>query len=63
MESKPLSRPNYVDKVFALAMSKGVGFHDIDVFHDDWCAMLQGGICNCNPDVRVRPLPEGRKAK
>jgi hypothetical protein len=26
----------------------------IDVFHDDWCALLNGtGACNCDPDVQV----------
>lgn len=27
--------------------------HVIDVYHDDWCALLKGiGPCNCNPEVR-----------
>jgi hypothetical protein len=34
----------------------GVGVNEIDVAHDDWCALLKSGLpCNCDPDVRVRP--------
>ena len=27
----------------------------VDVCHDDSCAILQGGSCNCNPELRVWP--------
>ncbi len=27
----------------------------IDVYHDDWCPFLQGGVCDCNPDIIQRP--------
>ena len=31
----------------------------VDVYHDDWCALLAGtGACNCDPDVCLRK-PEG----
>ncbi|HEY1815001.1 MAG TPA: hypothetical protein VGG74_21785 [Kofleriaceae bacterium] len=47
---------NYTLKVQALADKMGVGINDIDVAHDDWCALLKSGQpCNCDPDVRVRP--------
>ncbi len=25
--------------------------HVINVEHDEWCNLLKGGECNCNPDV------------
>jgi hypothetical protein len=33
------------------------GLADIDVAHDDWCGIYTGGYCNCDPEIRVRPLP------
>ena len=28
-----------------------------DVFHDDWCAKLNGGPhCNCDPEIRFTPV-------
>lgn len=32
-----------------------IGIHDVDVYHDDWCAIHAGGYCNCDPDIQVRP--------
>ncbi len=29
------------------------GLHDVKVFHDGWCAIWSGGVCNCNPDVQL----------
>jgi hypothetical protein len=47
---------NYTAKVQALAEKMGVGVNDIDIAHDDWCALLKSGLpCNCDPDVRLRP--------
>jgi hypothetical protein len=31
-----------------------VGVHDIDVYHDTWCAIHTGGLCNCDPDIKIR---------
>jgi hypothetical protein len=46
---------NYTAKAQALAEEMGVGINDIDVAHDDWCALLKSGLpCNCDPDVRLR---------
>jgi hypothetical protein len=33
--------------------------NDVDVYHDDWCAVLGGGYCDCDPDIRVRRQPGG----
>jgi len=24
----------------------------LDVVHDDWCGIFDGGFCNCDPDIR-----------
>ena len=29
------------------------GLHIIDVIHDEWCAVFEGGQCNCDPELRV----------
>lgn len=33
-----------------------VGVHDIDIRHDDWCALLTGvgTYCDCDPIVKLR---------
>lgn len=33
----------------------GPGLIELNIAHDDWCALLHGkGDCNCEPDVSVR---------
>lgn len=27
----------------------------VDVFHDNDCAIFSGGVCDCDPDVLLRP--------
>lgn len=52
---------NYTAKVQALAEKLGVGVNDIDVAHDDWCALLKSGLpCNCDPDVRLPAAGDAR---
>jgi hypothetical protein len=31
------------------------GIADIDIRHDDWCAIHRGEYCNCEPEIRLRP--------
>lgn len=32
------------------------GVHVMNVFHDKWCALLNGkGLCDCAPDVKLAP--------
>jgi N6-adenosine-specific RNA methylase IME4 len=31
--------------------------HDCGIRHDDWCGILAGGRCDCDPDIPVRQLP------
>jgi hypothetical protein len=28
----------------------------VDIYHDHWCGINKGRYCNCNPDIKVRPL-------
>lgn len=50
--------PNYVPKVAeataGLRLAAGT-FQHVNVYHDEWCAMLAGGVCNCSPDVLLGP--------
>ncbi|MBI3410587.1 MAG: hypothetical protein HY040_19800 [Planctomycetes bacterium] len=27
---------------------------EVDILHDDWCAIYKGAYCNCEPEVRER---------
>jgi hypothetical protein len=31
---------------------------DVDICHDDWCRIYQGGYCNCEPEIKPWPQPE-----
>ncbi len=52
-------KDNYLRKLHYLwrvgAIPKDVGVHQVDVFHDNWCQLINGrGRCNCEPDVRLK---------
>lgn len=55
-----MTQDNYKRKLLELLRSgelnqckPGVLYH-LDFYHDDWCNVFKGGVCNCNPDVKVR---------
>ncbi len=50
-------RHSYIPKVKRLVKSGQLhpGVHVVDVTHDDRCPRLRGGICDCDPEVSVRP--------
>ena len=27
-----------------------------NVWHDDWCDIYRGGVCNCDPVIKLQPL-------
>jgi hypothetical protein len=61
------SEHNYIRKIAELhrrgAIPEGRA-GEAEVRHDDWCAMLvQGGRCDCDPDIIVRLLPDPRHDK
>jgi hypothetical protein len=56
-KAKVPRQPNYIAKIRLLqrlgALPASVGLHQIAVYHDEGCAHLKGGVCNCSPDIRV----------
>ena len=54
-------RHNYFPKLIALWEQGKIPegrLTDVEVAHDDWCGIHEGGDCDCDPDVRVRQPPE-----
>lgn len=50
------TRHNYYAKVAPLlATLPPTGLTEVQILHDDWCAIHKGGYCDCDPDVRVIP--------
>ena len=52
---------NYLEKALEL-MKEATGLtgnriHHVNVFHDDYCRVFDGGSCNCNPDVELTKPP------
>ena len=50
---------NYFPKVLELHRQgkiTGASLDLVDIYHDSWCRFNQGGNCNCDPDIVVRPL-------
>lgn len=29
------------------------GLYIANVYHDDWCAIFSGGMCNCEPTIQI----------
>jgi hypothetical protein len=49
---------NYLPKLLALQQQGKIPagrLTGVEVSHDDWCAFLKGGRCDCDPDVRIVP--------
>jgi hypothetical protein len=48
---------NYMKKL-AEMQARGelpaAGLSDVDIAHDDWCAIYTGSYCNCEPEIRIR---------
>jgi hypothetical protein len=54
-----MKEPNYLTKLNRMLAAgqirlKGAGVHVLEVAHDDWCAIYQGQLCDCDPDVKLR---------
>jgi hypothetical protein len=58
---------NYLKKLARLqtqgGLPVGVGLHQLDICHDDWCRIYKGKHCNCDPDLQLKtvwqPRPQG----
>lgn len=44
---------NYAEQLSSLSIP-AAGVSDIDIAHDDWCAIWRRMPCNCEPTVSVR---------
>jgi hypothetical protein len=48
---------NHSEKVKRLLAGRELavgGYTEIEIVHDDWCAIFAGQDCDCNPDVSIR---------
>jgi hypothetical protein len=46
-------RIGYEHRLVAAAGNLGPGVHHATVEHDGWCAIYQGGQCNCVPNITI----------
>jgi hypothetical protein len=45
---------SYKEKLIELSRGLQPGLHLTEVFHDDWCALLnKKGPCDCNPTMEL----------
>lgn len=48
---------NYQKKIARLIaegkLNTNIGVHMLNIQHDDWCAIFDGGLCNCDPDIEL----------
>jgi hypothetical protein len=58
MKKRAKRVPSYIRKIqylWKLGVVPRNGVTQLDVLHDDWCALLaQQGPCNCQPEVKLR---------
>jgi hypothetical protein len=50
---------NYMKKLLSLFLAGELlpgSVHINDIAHDEWCAIFQGGYCNCDPDIYIRNI-------
>jgi hypothetical protein len=52
--TKHLTESHYVPCVLELikeyqSQLKPGTYHEVKIYHDDWCAIFKGQPCNCNP--------------
>jgi hypothetical protein len=57
-QATPIPPHNCRAKIRALweagAIPRDAGLHMIDIAHEDWCGVLQGKRCNCDPDIALK---------
>jgi len=48
---------NYVEKSRALMKDLPKGqVYNVEIAHDDWCAIHKKKPCNCDPDIEIKRL-------
>ena len=59
----PTPEHNYVRKLHYLwrvgAIPREGGLHLLTVWHDDWCGVYNGQLCNCDPDSTLKATVPG----
>ena len=51
---------NYYAKLMKLYQEgrlPAASLSEVEILHDDWCAVYTGGYCNCDPDIQLRVHP------
>jgi hypothetical protein len=51
---------NYLLKLKLLNVPPGIS--NLEVRHDDWCLIYNGGECNCDPDLYLHPATSVEEA-
>ena len=58
MKQASVPQHNYLTKIHQMwqigALPREVGYHQVSVYHDDWCGIFQGQRCNCDPDIKLK---------
>jgi len=53
------TKHNYYPKLMELYRNGKIAIpslYEVDIYHDDWCRIYRGGYCNCEPEVKLRPV-------
>ncbi len=50
-----LWRHNYLADIMKMDFTPGTCCH-LTTLHDDWCAIYEGGYCDCNPEIIRSPM-------
>jgi hypothetical protein len=51
------TKHNYYSKLVKLREQGKLpagSLNEVDIAHDDWCAIYGGGYCNCDPDITLK---------
>lgn len=48
---------NYIKKIGQMIargqISRDAPLTELNIYHDHWCGIYQGELCNCNPDIEI----------
>jgi hypothetical protein len=53
------TRHNFYRKLLGMYVRGEISYTNlalVDIYHDDWCGILSGGYCNCDPEIGL-PMP------
>ncbi len=52
-ETEGRYRAQLLEMIRADKTPTALGLHIANVYHDDWCAIFSGGMCNCEPTIQI----------